>query len=265
MNTRYAICYNQAIPDTKTVMEELKKLLALNNVTPEVYEIEELNSDNDFVFVIGGDGTILKAARFYSKFDTPIFGVNLGHLGFLSQASRENLNFAVNEILKGNYKVEKRMMLSCNNNNALNDFVIKGEVSSRASRLALQINDKFVCEYLADGVIISTPTGSTAYGMAAGGPVLAPDVEAITIVPICPHTFSARPIVVSTNDKIKIVSCSNQKYFVSADGQEVFEFSKTLTVEKSKNCANLALLNNNDFYTVLRNKLHWGISPACIK
>lgn len=156
-------------------------------------------------------------------------------------------------------------MLKCQNNVALNDFVIKGDVSSRTSRFALQINDKFVCEYLADGIIISTPTGSTAYGMAAGGPVLSPVVQAITIVPVCPHTFSARPIVVSADDKIKILSCPNQKYIVSADGQNIFTFSDDLIIEKSENCANLALLNENDFYSVLRNKLHWGISPACIK
>lgn len=157
------------------------------------------------------------------------------------------------------------MMLKSQNNVALNDFVIKGEVSSRTSRFALQINDKFVCEYLADGIIISTPTGSTAYGMAAGGPVLSPDVDAIVIVPICPHTFSARPIVVSGNDKIKILSCPNQNYIVSADGQDVFKFSSDLIIEKSNNCAKLALLNGNDFYSVLRNKLHWGLSPACSK
>ena len=94
---------------------------------------------------------------------------------------------------------------------------------------------------------------------------MAPDVEAITIVPVCPHTFSARPIVISSNDKIKILSCPNQKYIVSADGQNVFDFSDDLIIEKSQNYANLALLNENDFYSVLRNKLHWGISPACIK
>ena len=94
------------------------------------------------------------------------------------------------------YKLEKRMMLKANNYTALNDFVIKGGLTGRTSRFTLEINGKFVCEYLADGIIISTPTGSTAYGMAAGGPVLAPDTDAIVIVPICPHTFSARPIVV---------------------------------------------------------------------
>ena len=265
MNRKFAICYNPLMDNSKDVMQELKHLLDLQGVNSEILSIDSLKSDYEFVFVIGGDGTILKAARFYSEFNTPIFGVNLGRLGFLSQASRDTVDFAVSQILNDNFKIEKRMMLKCQNNVALNDFVIKGDVSSRTSRFALQINDKFVCEYLADGIIISTPTGSTAYGMAAGGPVLSPVVQAITIVPVCPHTFSARPIVVSADDKIKILSCPNQKYIVSADGQNIFTFSDDLNIEKSENCANLALLNENDFYSVLRNKLHWGISPACIK
>lgn len=265
MNKKYAICYNSLMENSKDTMESLRLILVQNGVSCDILNIDDLKSGYDFVFVIGGDGTILKAARFYSKYEIPIFGINLGRLGFLSQASRDNLSFAVKQILQGNYKVEKRLMLKANKYVALNDFVIKGDVSSRTSRFALQINDKFVCEYLADGIIVSTPTGSTAYGMAAGGPVLAPDVDAIAIVPICPHTFSARPIVVSANDDIKILSCPNNKYIVSADGQEVFSFSSDLIIKKSNEYANLALLNGNDFYTVLRNKLHWGISPACIK
>lgn len=265
MNKRYAISYNSDMDNAKEVMDELRRLLIEHGIEPEILNIDGLRSGYDFVFVIGGDGTILKAARFYSKFETPIFGINLGRLGFLSQASRDNLAFAAGQILEGNYKVEKRMMLTAGSSVALNDFVVKGDLSSRTSRFALQINDKFVCEYLADGIIISTPTGSTAYGMAAGGPVLSPDVEAIAIVPICPHTFSARPIVVSSEDEIKILACSNNHYQVSADGQEVFSLSSNLVVKRSKYYANLALLNENDFYSILRNKLQWGISPACIK
>ena len=137
-------------------------------------------------------------------------------------------------------------------------------MSGRTSRFALAINGKLVCEYLADGLIVSTPTGSTAYGMAAGGPVLAPDVDAIVIVPICPHTFSARPIVVSADDEIKILPCQNNEYVVSADGQVVFSITEDFVIRKSLNRAKLALLSDNDFYKVLRNKLHWGISPAKI-
>lgn len=264
MKRRYAILYNSKIDNSKSVMENLGRILLNFGVNYDVLEIDELKSGYDFVFVIGGDGTILKAARFYAEFETAIFGVNLGRLGFLSQASADNLENAVNEIFNSNFKIEKRMMLCANDYVALNDFVIKGDECSRTSRFALEINGKLVCEYLADGIIISTPTGSTAYGMAAGGPVLAPEMEAITIVPICPHTFSARPIVVSGDDEIKILPCKNSSYNVSADGQLLFEMSSELLIKKSDKKANLALLTENNFYTVLRSKLHWGVSPAKI-
>lgn len=264
MNKRYAICYNPEMDNSSDVMENLKKILDKASVMYDVLDINNLSAGFDFAFVIGGDGTILKAARFYSEYETPIFGINLGRLGFLSQASPDDLEESVNKIINEDYKVEKRSMLTANNYIALNDFVIKGDFSARTSRFALEINGKFVCEYLADGIIISTPTGSTAYGMAAGGPVLAPDVDAIVIVPICPHTFSARPIVVSANDEIKILPCKNNEYKVSADGQIAFSWNKELVIKRTLMKANLALLNENDFYSVLRNKLHWGISPAKI-
>lgn len=264
MSKRYAICYNPDMEHSTDVMQRLKEILTSASVMFEVLDINNLAAGFDFVFVIGGDGTILKAARFYSEFETPIFGINLGRLGFLSQASPDDLLESVTRILNGNYKVEQRAMLTANDYIALNDFVIKGDFSARTSRFALEINGKFVCEYLADGIIISTPTGSTAYGMAAGGPVLAPEVDAIVIVPICPHTFSARPIVVSANDEIKILPCKNNEYKVSADGQIAFGWNSELIVKRAPKKAKLALLNENDFYSVLRNKLHWGISPAKI-
>lgn len=262
MNRNYAVCYNPNMNNSVEVLTLLKKLLQSKAVPFEVLDVDNLRSGFDFVFVIGGDGTILKAARFYAEFETPIFGINLGRLGFLSQTTIEDLEYSVEQIFADNYKSEKRMMLQANCINALNDFVIKGDISSRTSHFALEINGKFVCEYLADGIIISTPTGSTAYGMAAGGPVLAPDVDAITIVPICPHTFSARPIVVSGDDEIKILPCKNNEYKVSADGQIVFTLEEPLIIKKSTYQANLALLKDNDFYSVLRNKLQWGYSPA---
>ncbi len=261
MNKNYAICYNPAIKDAKNTMIELKSVLENSGLAPQILDIDNLKSGFDFVFVIGGDGTILKASRYYAKFETLIFGINLGHLGFLSQAGGNNLEQAVYNILRKDYKIEKRLMLEANNFNALNDFVIKGEQSSRASKFILEIDDKFVCDYYSDGVIVSTPTGSTAYSMAAGGPVLAPNIEALVITPICPHTFSARPLVVGAQSEIKISCPTDVNYCVSADGQEVFSFSNQIKIMKSSYFANLALLNQNEFYSILRNKLHWGINP----
>jgi len=264
MNKKYAICYNPEMNHSVEVKDTLSQILAAYSAEYEVLEIEELASGFDFAFVIGGDGTILKAARFYSDFKTPVLGVNLGRLGFLSQTTPANLDSTVRKIINGEYKVERRMMLSAGGYSALNDFVVKGGLTGRTSRFALRINGKLVCEYLADGIIISTPTGSTAYGMAAGGPVLAPEMEAITIVPICPHTFSARPIVVCANDEIRIVPCPNNEYTVAVDGQVMFNLSGDLVITKPDKKAYLALLPDNDFYSILRTKLHWGISPAKI-
>lgn len=264
MNKKYAICFNPEMTNSVEVKEDLSKILDKHSLEYKVLDIEAMTPEFDFVFVIGGDGTILKAARFYSDFDTPVLGINLGRLGFLSQTTPANLDSTICKILNGEYKLEHRMMLSGDEYSALNDFAIKGSSAGRTSRFALQINGKLVCEYLADGIIISTPTGSTAYGMAAGGPVLSPDMEAIAIVPICPHTFSARPIVVSAKDEIKIVPCPNNEYTVAVDGQFVFNLTGDLVITKSEKKAILALLIENDFYSVLRNKLHWGVSPAKI-
>ncbi|MBE7710029.1 MAG: NAD(+) kinase [Cyanobacteria bacterium SIG32] len=261
-----AIAYNKTIDHSVEVMQELKSVLLVNGVAADIFDIDALKSGYDFVFVIGGDGTILKTARFYAKYSTPIFGINLGRLGFLSQSSKENLTSSVEKILKGEYRVEDRIMLQSGEKIALNDFVVKGTTTGRTSRFSLKINDKFVCDYLADGIIITTPTGSTAYGLSAGGPVISPNLSAFLIVPICPHTLTARPIVIPDDEIITI--CSDKdltNYVASTDGQEFYEFAKEITIKKSENVAKLALLDGEEFYSVLRNKLHWGISPACIK
>ncbi len=263
---KFAICFNTKIENSNSVKNELKRILDINNVCCEILDIDNLKSGFDFVFVIGGDGTILKVARFFAKFSTPVFGINLGRLGFLSQSSKEDVEKAVSEILKGNFTVQDRIMLQSGEFLALNDFVVKGEVRGRTSTFALKINDKFVCDYLADGVIISTPTGSTAYGLSAGGPVLVPSLDAFVIVPICPHTLTARPIVIPDSEKITIcTSNKGEKYVVSTDGQAFYEFEDEIEIKKSDYVAKLALLKDVEFYSVLRNKLHWSVSPICSK
>ncbi len=257
---KYAICYNPDIEFSNDVKDSLLNILNAKSVCADVMTVDNLKDGYDFVFVIGGDGTILKSARFYSEYETPVFGINLGRLGFLSQASSQDLDIAINNIFDGKYKVENRLMLSSGSYTALNDFVVKSNNSSRIANFTLKINGKEVCEYLADGIIISTPTGSTAYGMAAGGPILAPDLNSFIIIPICPHTFSARPLVVGADNIINIggINCN---YTVSADGQNAFTFCNEITLKKHTNYAKLALLSDNDFYSILRNKLNWGVSP----
>lgn len=255
----FAICYNPKIQYSSEVKDKLTSILTDQKVT--ILNIDELQSGFDFVFVIGGDGTILKAARFFAKTQTLVFGINLGRLGFLSQANFEELETAIEKILNNDFIVEERIMLKSGTYSALNDFVIKG-CDARTSRFSLKINDKFVCDYLADGIIISTPTGSTAYGLSAGGPVLTPSLNALVIVPICAHTLTARPIVVPDSEKITVCLDRSSKSLISADGQEFYQAENDVIIEKSDYNAKLALLKDNNFYSILRSKLHWATPPA---
>ena len=220
-----------------------------------------------FVIVVGGDGTLLKAARYYAQFNIPIFGFNMGRLGFLAQAKPDEIDYVFEKISSNSFRIEDRIMLETVVNGvsqvALNDFVIKGATFSRTSTLELYINDNFVSSYLADGLIISTPTGSTAYTLSAGGPVISPTLPCLTIVPICPHTLNARPLVVSVDEKIriKLKDVTGKSYKITADGQQGVEVANEVLVQKSAINAKLLLLNKDSFYTVLREKLHWGIAP----
>ena len=233
------------------------KILTTDNFTPEI----------TFAVILGGDGTILKAARYYAPFEVPILGINLGRLGFLSQAKSSQADKAIEYILNGSFKIEDRIMLSALDGklNALNDIVIKGDSFSRTSRLYVHINDNLVCDYLADGIIISTPTGSTAYTLSAGGPILSPVLDAVVIVPICPHTMNARPIVIPSDEIIKVTSNPDKPLLkISADGQNTYDLQNNeyIEIKKSKHKAKLILLNleKNSFYNVLKEKLHWGLS-----
>ncbi len=254
----FAICFNPNIEHSVEIKDSLLGILEKKNLKAEALDIDNLKSGFDFAFVIGGDGTILKTSRFYAKYETPVFGINLGRLGFLSQSSKEGLEQSVEKILGGKFFVEDRIMLQCGNYTAVNDFVLKCSSMGRTSKFILKINGKPVCDYLADGIIISTPTGSTAYGLSAGGPVLTPALQAFVIVPICPHTLTARPLVITDTEKITVCVDEDKEHYLYADGQEPVLFNKEINIEKSAYKVKLALLENSDFYTVLRDKLHWG-------
>ena len=262
---KYAICFNPKIQNSIDVKDALMGILVAKKMLVEVLDVDNLKGGFDFAFVIGGDGTILRAARFFSQYKTPIFGVNLGRLGFLSQSSKEHLEDVVDKIINEKFHIEERIMLQSGDSIALNDFVIKGNSLARAAKLSLKINGKPVCDYLADGLIISTPTGSTAYGLSAGGPVIVPGLGVIEIVPICPHTLNARPLVIP-DDSVISISIENRDdgFVVSGDGQNCFEVYSDVEIKKAENTARLALLDGFDFYSILRDKLHWGTSPAKI-
>lgn len=264
---KIGIVYNTGAQQSMETIERIECSLNNFDLKAKRVSIEHMDPSLTFVIAIGGDGTILRTARYYSNFGTPVFGVNLGRLGFLSQSKPSEINFAIEKILEGMFKIEERLMLSALDSKliALNDIVIKGESFSRTSRLYVHINDKLVCDYLADGLIISTPTGSTAYTLSAGGPILVPSLEAMVIVPICPHTMSARPLVIPAYEKIQITTCqAKPKLKISADGQIVKNIhpDQKIIIEQHKNKAKLLLLSieTSAFYSVLREKLHWGLS-----
>ena len=265
--SKVGIFYNHDNSKAKKTAEELNALLQEKNIEAKVLTTDKYSNDITCAIVLGGDGTILKTARFYAKYQVPILGINLGRLGFLSQAKPTQIKEAIDYLLKGAFKIENRLMLSAFDGKmeALNDIVIKGEAFSRTSRLYVEINNNLVCDYLADGLIISTPTGSTAYTLSAGGPIITPSLNAIVIVPICPHTMNARPIVIPDSEVIKVTSSQDEPLLkMSADGQETkcVDVKEEIVITKSKDYAKLILLNleKNSFYSVLKEKLHWGLS-----
>ena len=272
------IVCNTAGKNSEKIADLLMKFLekysvnfSRQNITPGTPS-DKINFDKDatFAITIGGDGTLLSTARFYSQYEVPVLGINLGRLGFLAQIGQNKLRQGLDEVLKGNFVIQKRIMLEAITSNsgkkllALNDLVVKGGAISRTSRLYLSINGQEVCDYLADGIIISTPTGSTAYNLSANGPIISPVIDALAITPICPHTLSIRPLVVQCSENIEIKTDANSDLiYITADGQDNYNLQKneTISIRKSNKTANLVLLNsnNNNFYSVLREKLNWGM------
>ena len=251
------VVFNKNIFNYSEILAELEQALIDAKLEFKSFDIDNMEYFGEFTIVIGGDGTLLKTTRFYSKWQIPVLGVNLGRLGFLSQVSGNEIKFLVEKIAQNDYTIETRMMLASLNKLALNDFVIKGCDPSRTSKFYLEINGKEVCDYIADGLIIATPTGSTAYGLSAGGPILYPTIDSCVIVPICPHTLNARPLVVPSSEIIT-VKTSDKLLSVSIDGYETEKCIDKITIKRAENKAVLAFLKEKCFYEVLKDKLNWG-------
>jgi NAD+ kinase len=219
------------------------------------------------IIVLGGDGTILNIARQSSRYDVPLFGINLGHLGFLTEAEVGDMYLSLDKILKGDYLIEKRMMLEASfeeDNNktkellALNDISITKGMTSRMITISVFINDNFFEMYSADGIVISSPTGSTAYSLSAGGPIVSPELRVMIITPICPHTIHNRSIVISETDEVKIEICGeNPEVMLSVDGQDLYKLNTGISVRiRSSSCVtNLVKLKQRSFFDVLRRKI----------
>lgn len=260
------IAYNPKVESAIAYADVIKKFFEDKNFSCEIVDVNNLQKEYSFVIVIGGDGSILKACNFCSNYSIPFFGFNVGRVGFLAQANAEEIENILEKIVKHDYKIDKRMLLKSKNLIALNEMVVKGSNIARTSDILLEIDGKKVCEYRADGLIISTPTGSTAYNLSAGGPIIYPNLDVITITPICPHTLNTRPLVIPASQKISISSLDeNDTLSLTADGQNTIQLEnkEKIIIQKKAKQARLILINreNNGFYSILKQKLHWGVVP----
>ena len=240
-----------------------------SDVHPDVIATSssEMYKSVDFVVVIGGDGTILRVARSAAIFDTPILGINFGTLGYLADVEKINAIDAIEKVLNGDFTIENRMMLepyvergcvSHEINLALNEVCITNSVCSRMIKLSVEVNGEYFDTFRADGIIVSTPTGSTAYNLSAGGPILSPHTELMTITHICPHTLYARPFVIDGNDVVRIRVQSNYNNVqMSCDGQSTVQMKNddVIIVKKSRYVTRIIKTTNMNFCDILRRKM----------
>jgi len=238
---------------------------------PVAVDLETIGAECDLAVVIGGDGTLLHAAREMVKANVPLVGVNRGRLGFLVDVSPEDKLHELSEIIEGEYIEEHRLMLHCqlvrNDNTihqslAFNDMVMRTKNVLQIIEFEISINDSFVLSQRADGIIVASPSGSTAYSLSSGGPIVNPNLNAVVVQPICPHTLSSRPLVVTAESEIKVLVTERKP--VSAqmvcDGQVYIDLQNDDIIEVRKHDQSIRILHpsNYDYHHILREKLNWG-------
>lgn len=235
----------------------------------EVVAHDRIGEQADLILSFGGDGTLLRTAAAVAPHGKPILGVNLGPgLGYLTDVTPSELKTMLDRVLAADYRVEERMMIQASVSgsdrvfHALNDFVVGQPEVSRTSAFDLFIDSLPASTYRADGLIIASPTGSTAYSLSAGGPILEPTLQALIITPICPHTLSMRPLAVSSKRSIAVRA--QGPAVLTADGEMICSLSaeQEVTVRKADLAALLVNMHRRDFYHVLRDKLRWGAAPG---
>jgi NAD+ kinase len=263
------------IPYLKKAIDILKSLkveVFLEKMAAELlgmkseFPREEIALCSDIIILIGGDGTFLSVASQAVEQDVPVAGFNLGHLGFLTELKKEELEENLTDIVHGRMKISERTLLqlqfSGEDSLALNDVVVSKGNISRVVIFLLEIDDLYVAEIKADGLIISTPTGSTAYSLAAGGPIVTPNVNGMVVTPICPHALTFRPLVIpdSSRVRVKLISESSE-VFITIDGQKVIPmcsgdyFETTIATKKLR----LVASKNINYFRLLNEKLNWGL------
>jgi NAD+ kinase len=238
---------------------------------------EELAQKTQLIAVLGGDGTMLRTARYVAKHNVPIVGINMGSFGYLTEVNLNEMHSALELILSGKFSTEKRMMLdvaikrgktTIKAGAVLNDVVINRGNLSRIVEMETAINNKYLTTYKADGLIISTPTGSTAYSLSTGGPIVYPEKDLIIINPICPHTLTNRPIILPDESILKVTLWSKEKgAALTLDGQETCRIRSgdVITIKKSKYVTKIIPSPYRSYWEILRSKLGWGGLPSGAK
>ncbi|MGB0128004.1 MAG: NAD kinase [Rhodocyclaceae bacterium] len=256
----------------RTVLIEYATAEATGTHGFEVASYEVICARADLAIIVGGDGTLLHAARLLAEYDVPLVGVNQGRLGFMTDISRHTMLDRIGQMLDGEYRLERRSLLEAmvvSGNRpafmtlAMNDVVVnKGELG-RMIEFQLRIDGEFIYDQRSDGLIIATPTGSTAYAMSAGGPILHPALSGIAIVPLCPHALSNRPITVSDRSAIEIELIPPHDARVHCDGQMRFDAraGDTVRVTRSEHAVTLVHPPGYSYFAMLREKLHWSEAP----
>jgi len=247
---------------------------------------EEMGKHTDLIVVVGGDGTLLDAGRVAGPFDTPLLGVNLGRLGFMVDVLPADMTSTLDEVFAGNYISEQRLLLtahieraqsqesaqgtglesgqssSSEPSYALNEVVVRNRDFARVLEFDTYMDGEFISHHRADGIIVATPTGSTAYALSGGGPVLHPALPALALVPICPHTLSDRPLVIDAKHRVEIVvdDAQDTQALFTSDGQtnESLAAGDRVVIERADRSLTLIHPRGYDYYNILRNKLHWG-------
>ncbi len=283
----YARAYraNQGVNETLSRLVEVFKARHVNAFLDEesaehfsldlpVLARADIGQPGDLILVVGGDGSLLSAARLAAHLEVPVIGINRGRLGFLTDISPNALNEALNQVLSGHYQAETRFLLTLKtphtsadpiHNTALNDIVLSRASGTHLIAFDVYIDQQFVSHYRADGLIIATPTGSTAYALSAGGPIMHPDLHALVIVPLFSHSLSSRPLVVDANVsvEIKLGKEADTQLQLSCDGHASHTIYPGETIQIKKSSKTLRLLHPDDYhyYDTLRVKLGWGSKP----
>lgn len=251
---------NTLINDIKEIFPEVL-ILVFNKISDE--ELQGI-LDTDMFITVGGDGTVLSSSKIICKYEIPIFAVNYGNLGFLTAIEKDDFKAALVKIKNNEYYIEKRIMIQCDvegknkSYHCLNDIVVSKGTLSRIVEYDITIDNKPYMKIKADGIIVSTPTGSTAYAMSAGGPILYPTLQVLSITPICPHIMTMKTIVIDSKSHVKIIAKNtSEQVYLTLDGQQYTKIDKEdiITIKEYEHSCNLIRLQNYDYFDTLNKKI----------